>query len=231
MSAPSLLIVAAAGRTGVELIRASASSPHTPSVHAFLRTPSKLSPSDTALCTSIVKGDACLASDVSRALSTTGADVVILVIGVPNSAAPTDLRESSARALLETLREDARRFEHVRVVVVSSVGAGGSKMDYGWGVGSFMSWVIRNVLRDHDNREKMFEEWMKTDEERNRERVWIVRPTMLTAGKPKGGVVVYGDGRAPSWWCDRKDLGEWIVKEVCEAGKGFGTAVNVTGKS
>lgn len=229
MSPPSLLIIGASGRLGVELIRAASASPHAPPVHAFLRTPSKLSASDTSLCASVVRGDARSPADLDRALRTTHASVVILSVGVPNSAAPTDLREMSAKALLDTLREQ-ELFQHVNIVVVSSVGAGESKLDFGWGVGSLMAWFIRHVLKDHDNREKLFDEWVKGSGEGNRKRVWIVRPTTLTLGKSKGGVVTYRNGRAPSWWIDRKDLAVWIVEQVCADGAPFGTAVNVTGK-
>lgn len=230
MSPPTLLVIGANGRLGVELIRAASTSPHAPPVHAFLRTPSKLASSDASLCASVVTGDARSAADLERALASTGATVVILSVGVPNSAAPTDLREASAKALLDTVRSQTR-FDHVKVVVVSSVGAGGSKLDFGWGVGTFMAWFIRHVLKDHDNRERLFDEWLKGADERNRKRVWIVRPTTLTLGKPKSGVVPYDDGRAPSWWIDRKDLAVWIVEQVCASDEAFGTAVNVTGKN
>lgn len=218
---PSLLIVGASGRLGVSLIRAAGAHTPRPSIHAFLRTPSKLSGSDTALCDSVQRGDATVAADVTRALRETGADVVILSVGVPNSAARTSVRADSARALVESVGAGGEAMGGVRVVNVSSLGAGGSKMEFGWGVGCVVGWVIRHVLRDHEEREKVLRGWEAG-------RVWTVRPSMLTEGKARGGVVPMGEG---GWWCDRGELAAWIVGAVCgEGGEVWGTSADVTGK-
>lgn len=217
---PSLLIVGAGGRLGVALIRAASAHTPRPSIHAFLRTPSKLSASDASLCDSVQQGDATSKEDMTRALGATGADVVILTVGVPNNAGRTSVRTDSARALIAAVDAEGR-FSGVRVAVVSSLGAGGSGMEFGWGVGTVVGWVIRHVLRDHEERERVLRAW-------DAQRVWTVRPSMLTAGASRGGVVRMGEG---GWWCDRRELAEWMGR-VCDARGAavWGTADDVTGR-
>lgn len=146
-------------------------------------------------------------------------------VGVPDSTAKSDLRHKTAKALMDVIHP-AASFAHVRVVVVSSTGAGGTKIDVGMGMGVVLSFVLRHIMRDHDEQEKEFKSRIGDAEKR----LLIVRPTGLTDGKDTGKTAVFEkDGRAPSSSIDRKDLAQWIVDELCAGGPSFGREVSITG--
>lgn len=182
---PSFLIIGATGRTGLHLLRAIAAHDSHPPAHAFARSPSKFQTADSALCTTIQQGDATVLADIESALRTTKADVVIVAIGVANSTAKTDLRARPASALYEAVSK--KEFDTVRVVVISAVGAGGSVIDVGWGIGQLVGWVLRDVMKDHDKQEEILGALG--------ERVMIVRPMGLGEGKEAGGVQEFLDER------------------------------------
>lgn len=223
MSASTLnvLILGSTGRTGRALIRALSTHSTTPSIHAFARTPSKLSSSDRSLCTSVQRGDATNISDLRAALSVTKANLVLVSLGVPNSTTKSTVRGDSAEALLSVLQE--KDFAHVRVVVVSVVGAGGTDVNVGWGIGTMVTWMLKDVLPDHDRQEQVLGQLGN--------RVMIVRPMGLGEGKGVGGSknVVEFEGKAPGLMIQRADLADWIVDTIVE-GKRWGKKVNVVGK-
>lgn len=223
MPRPSILIIGASGRLGLNLIQAAAALPEPPAVHAFLRTPSKLPPSHSNLCQSVLQGDGCNAQDIGHALQATSADIVIVAVGVPNSLARSDLRRRSAQALMQQVGDKAR-FPNVKVVCVSSTGAGGTTIDFGMGVGRVMQFMLRHIMADHTGQEAEMKAAID-----DRARLWIVRPTSLTDGKHGGKVVTFdGNKRAPGTKIDRADVARWIMEGVCGPGDAFGGEVCIT---
>lgn len=228
MPTPSLLIVGSTGRTGVQLIRAAATMVPRPAVHAFVRPHSKLKPSDASLCASIVHGDARSTSDIDNALRQTAATHIVIAIGDgANSTSRTDIREASARAVMDCVSPGAE-FDDVRVAVVSSTGAGGTKIESGLGVGKLVSFMLRHVIRDHDQQERQLVGRMGKDVG---SRLLVVRPTALAHSRPRGidRVALFDkDGRAPSSHIDRADVALWLVSELCADNPRFGSFYSIT---
>lgn len=222
----SILLIGASGRTGLQIIRAASTQPNSPAIHAFVRTPSKLPARDTSLCASVIRGDALHAEDLSRALKSSGADTVIISVGRVD-VGPTDLREKSAEALMQVIKPGTS-YDHVRIVCISSDGAGGTKIQIGLGIGKALSFYLRHILKDHDKQEEVLKRGLG-DNSRQKRRLLILHPTGLTSDKATGNVVEFGDEKAPSSRIDRADLAKWIVGEVCGNGKRFGSAVCLTG--
>lgn len=222
-----ILLIGANGRSGVEIIRAAKASSETPQLHAFVRTPSKLPEDVSAMCTSVMQGDATNADDVERALKESGAGVVVLSIGWEDLG-PTAVREVSARVLMDVVKPGGE-YAHVRIVCISSLGAGGTAIRLGFGMGAAVSFMLRHVLKDHDRQEEELKKGLGEDEA-EKKRLLILHPTRLSSGKPKGDVALFGDGKGPTGQIDRADLAKWIIDEICGAGEHFGTAVNITGK-
>lgn len=217
----SVLIIGATGRTGIECVRQLASHTSKPKAHAFCRDSSKLSEQDKALCTSIVEGDARKESDLEHALRSANADVVIVCIGNGDSVSKTDIRTASAEALARVMLK--AEFNHIHALVVSSTGAGSSKIIVGMGIGSLVSFHLRHVLKDHTGQEAAFRSVMK--------RTTIVRPTTLTDNEPTGKLVKFGDRvKAPTLNTDRKDVAAWVAQEVLGGTKPSShRVVNLTG--
>jgi hypothetical protein len=198
-------------------------------VHAFCRDVQELKDKDKDLdtsvmqgfCTSIVQGDARSPKDLERALVETRADVVVLSIGNGDSVKKSYTRTASAHAMVEVLEKP--QFEHVHTVVVSSVGAGNSRIIVGGGLGKMISLHLRHVLADHTGQENAFHSL--------RHRTTVVRATHLTDDEPTGKLVYFQDReKPPSSKTDRADLAAWIVDEVCSGTKLLGgRVVNVTG--
>lgn len=195
--------------------------------HAFVRDPSKLSDETMRKCASVVVGDATHPDDIHHALVRTKASIVIMAIGAGDNTAKTDIRESSAKVLMNVIGPGTEH-ENVRVVVMSSHGAGGSRIKAGFGVGSLIELYIRHVLADHDQQEAVFKAGMadKTDS-----RLLIVRPTSLSVDKAKGleRVVEFGNlEKAPSIHIDRADVAEWVLTRLWSGNGKFGGEFNLT---
>jgi NAD(P)-dependent dehydrogenase (short-subunit alcohol dehydrogenase family) len=225
----SVLVIGATGRTGLECIRLFANHPTNPAVHAFCRDVDHLNDKDKDLdtsvvqgfCTSIVQGDALNPKDLERALAETHADVVVLSIGNSDSVRKSYTRTASAHAMVQVLQKP--QFEHVHTIVVSSVGAGNSRIIVGGGVGKLISLHLRHVLADHTGQEHAFHSL--------RDRTTVIRATHLTDEKATGKLACFQDReKPPSTKTDRADLAAWIVEEVCGGTKLVGgRVVNVTG--
>jgi uncharacterized protein YbjT (DUF2867 family) len=225
----SVLVIGATGRTGLECIRAFANHPTNPAVHAFCRDVGNLSDKDKDLdtskvqgfCTSVLQGDARNPKDLERALTETHADVVVLSIGNGDSVKKSYTRTASAHAIVQVLEKT--QFEHVHTIVVSSVGAGNSRIIVGGGVGKLISLRLRHILADHTGQEHAFHSL--------RHRTTVVRATSLTDDKATGKLSYFQDReKPPSTKTDRADLAAWIVDEVCGGTKLVGgRVVNVTG--
>jgi hypothetical protein len=115
------------------------------------------------------------------------------------------------------------QFEQVHTIVVSSVGAGNSRIIVGGGVGKLISLRLRHVLADHTGQEHAIHSL--------RHRTTVVRATHLTDNKATGKLAYFEDREEPpSIKTDRADLAAWIVDEVCGGTKLVGgRVVNVTG--
>lgn len=215
----SILIIGATGRTGLACLRQLAGHSAQPSIHVFCRDADKLADKDKLLCDSVVQGNARNSRDLERGLSETGADTVIVSIGDGDNLSKCDIREESAKALVRVLNKAA--FRKVRVLVVSSIGAGPSKIVVGMGIGSLLSFHLRHILNDHSGQEAAFASIAQ--------RTTIVRPTALTDDTPTGKVVEFKDReKSPTIKTDRSDVAAWVSEQVCGGNVG-GRIVNITG--
>jgi putative NADH-flavin reductase len=220
----SVLVIGATGRTGIECIKELSSHDSKPQVHAFCRNASKLEGSLKDLCASIVEGDAKSEVDIERSLSMTKADVIIVSIGNGDNVGKSDIRTVSAQAVAKVMEKP--EFQHVHAMIVSSAGAGTSRIIVGFGIGSLISYHLKNILKDHTGQEQTF-----LSVHDLQKRTCIVRATALVDNKATGKVVAYGDtDKAPSIETDRADLAAWITKQICRKYGSFGgKVVNLTG--
>ena len=205
-------------RTGLECLRALKKSSNT-NVHAFCRDKTKLF---NEVCSSIVTGNARSATDLERAIVATKADTVIISVGNGDSVKKSDIRTVSGKALASIMQKPT--FQNLRVLVVSSAGAGSSKIIVGMGIGMLISYHLKYVLKDHTGQELAFS---SPDVKR---RTCIVRASSLVDNKATGNLVTYGDEvKGPSIETDRADLAAWIADKVCGPVEEFGgRTFNVT---
>lgn len=223
MTTPSILIFGASGRTGKYIIEAGAEHPSQPELHAFVRNPAKLTSEENKICKSVIRGDATNPMDVGRALEESNADYVIIGLGASHLK-KQDVRERNALALTQALGPGTK-FEHVKIVVISALGAGDSKLNAGFGIGSIIEFVLRNVIADHNIQEDIFMD-LNTEED---ERVLVVRPTALTNGKATGKTEVFeATDRCPTLRIDREDLAKWVMQQICGESLFFGTAISIS---
>lgn len=223
--APVILVLGASGRTGLHVIRCCAKNSEKPTVHAFVRSPEKLSESDRSLCASVQIGDARNAEDVSAALHATKADVLVLAIGGASlQREANNVRQEIGEALMEALRSDDE-FSDVRVIAISSIGAGNTTIRIGFGVGLLLSRQLRYALEDHTRQEELLTKGF-ADIGRT-QHLLIVRPTGLTVDKPCGNTFTSENDDLPTSTIDRADLAEWIVSQACDTSQ-FGKCLNIS---
>ena len=217
----SILIIGATGETGLEITRQLVEHHSKPAIHALARDPSKLQSQKFKLA-GIVQGNARDASDIEHALEVSQADWVIVCVGNGDNVGKNDIRTANAKATVSVLQKPA--FQHVRAMVVSSTGAGSSKIIVGLGIGALISHHLRHILADHTSQESAFAAIPN--------RTTIVRATALTSDQATGKVVTFGDTvKSPSIKTDRADLVAWMVNEICDGGTPTmpkGGIVNVT---
>lgn len=210
----SILVIGATGRLGKEIVTHLQSHNSKPRVHAFCRT----RPSDdwAQECASIQIGDARKTVDLARALEKTKASVVIVAVGGGDSVKKTDIRSASAETLVRAIDMTPNLSPNFRVVVVSSIGAGPSKIKIGMGIGKLLSYHLRHILADHSEQESVF-----VNDGRLVDRTWIVRPTGLVDKEGSGKVVEFGDtDKCPSSQIARSDVASYIVNRVCDESRG-----------
>ncbi|KAI0558610.1 NAD(P)H-binding [Gracilaria domingensis] len=218
----SILVIGASGRTGRRVIEAATNQQNPPQVHAFARNPASIPPEVAQKCASVQRGDALDSDDVYDALNATKATHIVISIGVPNSTSPSTLRGDTANAITQAMR---RYNSPVKTVIVSALGASGTKIQYGFGVGMVIYFILRHLLKDHDRQEAIFADFYK---ERPND-LLIVRPTGLTEGKDGAKLHMFdGQQKTPTLWVDRLDVATWIVNQICVEGDQFGKAVNIT---
>jgi NAD(P)-dependent dehydrogenase (short-subunit alcohol dehydrogenase family) len=215
----SILVIGATGGLGLQCLRHLADHPSTPKIHAFCRSPSKLSIKDKTICTSIIQGDARKFQDINGAITAARADYVVLITGAGQDVSKTDIRQVSGEVLVEVIKQPL--LQHIKVVVVSSNGAGGSKIIFGLGIGKLISYHLRHVLEDHTNQEKAFANLM--------DRTLIVRPTSLNDDKSGRVLVEFGDKeKGPTMDSNRSDVAAWIATEIGRKTFAAGRKVNLT---
>ena len=204
----SFLQIGATGETGLAISRKLASHESNPSVHAMVRDPTKLSDGDRKNFTSIVRGDALSAADIERALVETDADWLVISVGNGSNTKKQTTREDNAKAVVSVLSKP--QFQTVRVMVMSSHGAGPTKVIFGFGIGMLITYFLKNVFVDHTNQEQVF-----LNSNSVKDRAVFVRPTELTNDKPTGNIQEFGNvEKVPSIHTDRADVAQWIVNEI-----------------
>jgi putative NADH-flavin reductase len=223
MSSPSrILIIGATGKTGLEVAHQLSEHPSKPSIHALCRDIDKLEKATKVKFDTVTKGDASKADDIRAALLKSEANWIVVCIGQGmNLSKDNQIRTENAEATVEVLQQP--EFKHVRVLVVSSTGAGKSRIIVGCGIGMMISYHLRHVLKDHTGQELAFQKIAN--------RTTIVKPTSLVEKQPVGSLVSFGDDeKSPTSKTDVADLAAWIVNELCGTPTmPGGGLVNVTG--
>lgn len=221
----SVVIIGASGRLGKQLVTVGAKHASKPAIHAFLRSPEKLTDEEKSLCASVQQGDGLKKEDVSRILTETKADVVVISLGVVGDLKPQTLREDNAKVMMSLVKPGAP-FENVRVICISSIGAGGTKIKMGLGMGMLVTNFIKHPLKDHDHQEEVF---LSEFGEKKDERLVIVRPTGLGDGKPTGNIVTFDpDKKPPTARIDRADVAKFVFEHIANKYDTFGGIFNVT---
>ena len=214
MNSKAVLIIGASGRTGFHLIKQlnnekeknNNNIPENLKIFGFCRSPSKLDVETKALCDGVIEGNARNVADVEAAVKKSKADIVVVAIGNGDNVKKSDIRTSSAEALVKVLNK--QKYRNVKVVLVSSIGAGESRIKYKLGIGRMIEFHLRHILRDHDGQEAAFKAAMK-------DRVLIVRPTALSENESTGKTLIpFGDlDKCPTLQTDRQDLANWLINE------------------
>lgn len=218
-SSPSILVIGATGKTGLAIINELGKDPSQPKIFAMARSPSKLNGNGNV--EAVYKGDARSQKDIENALAKSKASWVVVSVGNGEDVSKSDIRSSNAKATVAVLKKPA--FAHVRAMVVSSTGAGSSKIIVGFGIGRLISFHLRHVLSDHTKQEAYF----KTVGTR----ATVSRFTALTDDAPVGKLVEFGDtAKSPTIKTDREDVAKWMTNEMCgHPTKPRGGFVNLTG--
>mmetsp|Transcript_39035 Transcript_39035/g.79909 ORF Transcript_39035/g.79909 Transcript_39035/m.79909 type:complete len:227 (+) Transcript_39035:245-925(+) len=215
----SVLILGATGRTGLEILYQLSKHNSKPDIHAFVRDTTKLSPSDRALFKSIVKGDARSSYDIKQAIDETNASVVVIAVGNGDNVAKSDIRTTNAHAVVAVL--DQPQYSHIHAVVISSNGAGPTKIKVGLGIGTMIAYHLRHVLRDHTGQEAALVPIM--------DRTVLLRPTALTDKEPTGKPVYFGDkDKPPTINISRTDVAAVVAVEICDGTSDGGKIINLT---
>ena len=211
-SSNSILVIGASGRTGSHIIQAIAnhSDEWKPQITALARDPSKLDSKIAAYCTLVVKGNARNEADLQAAIDKSKADLIVISIGNGDNVGPTNIRTSNAIALEHVLSQP--QYKNVKVLVISSIGAGDSSIKAGFGIGKMIEFHLRHILKDHTGQEKAF-----LSSENLKHRTMVLRPTGLTEGESTGKVVTFGKNeKGPSMKTDRADLAQWAVEQMAK---------------
>lgn len=181
------------------------------------RTPSKLDAVDRNLAASVQKGNARETNDVENALRASRANYVILATGNGHDVSKSDTREATGRTLASVLKK--QEFSNVQAIVMSSHGAGETKVIVGFGVGMLISYYLRHVFLDHTKQEAEFDGSLKN-------RTLCVRPSSLSDDKPVQNLdyIVEFDGikKGPSISIDRSDVAAWVAREIASSKPSIG---------
>ena len=217
---PSVLIIGATGKTGLAIVQQLHSDPSNPKIHVLARDVAKVTKATEGFhIDTVIEGNARNESDIQSALSKTGANWIAVAVGNGENLGKNDIRTANANAIVKVLQ--LPQFQSVKAMVISSTGAGGSRIVVGMGIGKLIEFHLRHVLKDHTGQEHAFS--VITN------RTTVVRATALTDDQPTGNLVTFGDtDKSPSIKTDRKDLATWVVGQICNNPKPEGTT-NLTG--
>jgi putative NADH-flavin reductase len=236
----SALIIGSSGRMGRALLAAGQNTDL--DFHAFTRSKANISKESLTFCASVIEGDALNKSDIQRALIQSSADYVVVSVGKGDDTSRTTIRTDTAKVISSAIAADSR-FHYVKVVVVSSTGAGHSRIKPGMGLGKMITYMLRYVIEDHNGQEAAFWQLEKSlTPERavlsntingkriELKRTLIVRPVSLTEGKATGTYVTF-DGRkkTPKLNVDRADIALYITKRIEEDAHGGAKAIPLGG--
>lgn len=223
-SSPSILLIGASGLAGHEIVNHLIEHDSKPRVHLFCeKSASQLHHRHQEACASIYHGDSSRATDVLAALQETGATIVIL--SIDNRDKKSDLcAEKISWACVSAMKMPG--MDHIRAIVLSSAGAGTSRIKTRLGYGRIMERRRRSSIKDHSAQESAFRVNGLDD------RTVIIRTTDLTNGNASGEIVEYGDKeKAPSFSVDRADVAQYVCKHVCNTNDNLhGKIVNITGR-
>lgn len=221
----SVLIIGATGGIGIQILHQLSKNDSNPILHALVRDPNKIAAADEPLYKSVIKGNARDANDIKRAIDESQADTIVIAVGSGDNVSKkaNDIRSANAEAVVSVLDRQPQ-YEHIRLVVVSSNGAGPTKIKVGMGIGTAIAFHLRHVMRDHTRQEEALRPLMN--------RTTILRPTALTDKPSKGTKPFYfGDKeKPPTINISRADVAAVVAEEVCRsrnAGAG-GKTINLT---
>lgn len=223
-SSPSILLIGPTSLAGQEIVNQLIEHPSQPKVHLFCQKSAQLHAEHRKSCTSVFHGDSSRATDILEALQETEATIVVLSLdtGDQDAATKSEILTDIAWSVVSALKMPG--MSHVRTIVLSSFGAGTSRIKIGrLGYGRLITHRRRNSLKDHTGAELAFLTNALDD------RTVIIRTTDLTDDKPTGKVVEFGDDeKAPTFRIDRRDVAMYVTKEIFN---GFvGRIVNITGR-
>ena len=215
----SVLLIGATGGMGVQILHQLSEQASKPIIHALVRDPNKIAPEDEKLYETIVKGNARDANDIQRAIDECQVDVIVIAVGNGDnlSKVGNDIRFANARAVSAVLTQP--QYQSIRLVVVSSNGAGPTKIKVGMGIGKAIAFHLRHVLRDHTNQEEALQPVQ--------DRTVILRPTALTDKPSKDGKPIYfGDKeKPPTINISRADVAGVVAEEIYSTS---GKTINLT---
>jgi len=222
---PSILLVGAESKTGLEILRQLAEHPSRPYIHAFVEDSSKLVDEHYLRCTSVTEGSARHAVDIEEALEETSASWIVLSNG--HDTNPKDrrgninLRTLTAKNVAFVL--DLPQFHSVRAVVVSRIGAAQSS-SIKIGLRGRLCKIVNRVFHDFVGQEEALLPI--------RNRTTVVRTTNVTESLTSSSsrrLILNENDRAPSLFTERSDLAACIVDEILVQPRFYGSRViNVT---
>lgn len=224
-SSPCILLIGASGRAGNEIVKQLVAHDSHPKVHLFCdKSTDELHEKHLEVCASVYHGDSSRATDILEALQETQASIVILSIDNRDKIVTSSGEFCTPRAWAVVSAMKMPDMSHVRAIVLSSFGAGTSRIRYRMmGYGRLIQHRRRQSLRDHTGQEAAF----LANKLNNR--TVIIRTTDIISGKSTGKIVEFGDeDRAPSFCVDVIDVANYVTREVCE-GLLRGRIVNITG--
>jgi hypothetical protein len=213
---PSILVLGASSRTGLECIQQLSQHPSKPYIHAFYEEDMPVLDDEYInLCHSILEGSMRHAIDIEEALIATGATWIILC----NNSSENDMQRQrgkdystvSARNVVHVLEQ--KQFESVRVLIVSRIEAVTTKRLLLSVRCKLMVMKSRPVLQDLVGQEKqMHSIWDRTT---------IVRTSRLadSLNNSSRRLIEMSDEEAMKSrncsFTERADLASYIVDEVC----------------
>ena len=238
---PSILLLGADSKNGLEVLRRLASHPRKPSIHAFVEDFSKLREEDLQLCTSVIEGSVRHAIDIQEALEETSANWVVLAAGDDDAANIEDrrrnrnIRTSTAKNTATVL--DMPHLRYVRAVVISRICAAPQSSSSSSGI---KMGLRERLCRRASNCE--LHDYVGLEEALHsiRDRVTFVRTTRVKDFRPSSTttsnrrllLTVNHNDKTTSPYTSRSDLASFVVDEILDQPRIYGNrVVNVTSVS